>query len=121
MKDKKIRSQYRRERVTRRLMQDTRRPRLSVHRSARHLYAQVVDDNAGKTLAFVSSLSKEIQAAAKAGSGKSVAAAKAVGELIAKKAAAAGVKQVRFDRQGRLYHGRIKALADAARSAGLEF
>src|SRR6185295_15916968 len=105
MKDKKARFEYRRGRVSRRLAEHTERPRLSVHRSDKHLYAQVVDDNAGKTLAFVSSLSKELKGAVKA-SGKSVAAAKAVGELIAKKAVAAGVKQVRFDRQGHQYHGR---------------
>lgn len=105
--------------MSRRLMQDLERPRLSVHRSDRHLYAQVVDDHAGRTLAFASSLSQEVRGTVK--SGKSVPAAKAVGELIAKKAAAAGVKQVRFDRQGYQYHGRIKALAEAARLAGLEF
>ena len=119
MKDKHIRFEFRRKRVARRLALHTERPRLSIHRSARHMYAQVVDDNVGKTLAFVSSLSKELKGVAK--SGKSMAAAKAIGELIAKKAVAAGVKQVRFDRQGHLYHGRIKALAEAARSGGLEF
>ena len=120
MKDKKVRFEFRRQRVTRRLMEHTERPRLSVHRTSRHLYAQVVDDNKGETLAYVSSLSKELKGKGDA-SGKSVAAAKAIGELIAKKAAEKGVKQVRFDRQGRLYHGRIKALAEAARAAGLEF
>src|SRR5262245_20193142 len=117
LKDKKTRFEFRRRRTTRKLMRNTERPRLSVHRSAKHFYAQVIDDNAGKTLAFVSSLSKELKGAAK--SGKSVASAKKVGELIAKKAIAAGVKQVRFDRQGLQYHGRVKALAEAARTAGL--
>jgi large subunit ribosomal protein L18 len=79
----------------------------------------VLDDKEGKTIAYASSLSKEIRGKLK--SNANIAAAKAVGELIAKKAQEAGVKQVAFDRGGRLYHGRIKALADAARSAGLEF
>jgi large subunit ribosomal protein L18 len=95
------------------------RPRLSVHRSLKHIYAQVLDDKAGKTLAYASSLSKEVRGKLK--SHANVEAAKAVGELIAKKAKEAGVKQVAFDRGGRLYHGRIKALADAARTGGLEF
>jgi large subunit ribosomal protein L18 len=119
MKDKKIRFEFRRKRVSRKLAANTERPRLSVHRSARHLYAQVVDDNAGRTLAFASSLSKEVRGGLK--SGKNLSAAKVVGELIAKRALSAGVKQVRFDRRGHRYHGRIQALADAARQAGLEF
>lgn len=119
MKDKKERFDLRRERTAAKLRVNLKRPRLSVHRSDKHLYAQVIDDNAGRTLAFASSLSKELKSALK--SGKNLLAAKAVGELVAKKAIAAGVKQVRFDRQGYQYHGRIKALAEAARQAGLEF
>jgi len=119
MKDKRIRYQFRRRRVAAKLGRRTEHPRLSVHRSDRYLYAQVVDDNTGQTLAFASSLSREIRGGLR--SGKNLTAAKAVGELIAKKAIAAGVKRVRFDRQGRQYHGRIQALADAARQAGLEF
>ena len=98
--------------------------RLTVHRSLRYIYAQVVDDMAGKTMAAASSLSKEIKNAASLSVGKSaknIAAAKKVGELLAQKALAAGVKKVTFDRGANLYHGRVKALAEAARSGGLEF
>ena len=90
-----------------------------MHRSLKYIYAQVLDDKDGKTLAYASSVSKEIRAKLK--SGANIEAAKVVGELIAKKAQEAGVKKVAFDRGGHLYHGRIKALAEAARSAGLEF
>lgn len=93
------------------------RPRLSVHRSLRHIYAQVIDDSKGMTLAAASSLSKEIQEK----SSKNKKAAEAVGALIGKKAIEAGVKKVAFDRGGHVYHGRIKALADSARAQGLEF
>lgn len=122
MKDKAIRFEYRKNRVRKRIKNRSalgERPRLSVHRSLKYIYAQVLDDKEGKTIAYASSLSKEIRGKLK--SNANVAAAKAVGDLIAKKAKEAGVKQVAFDRGGRLYHGRIKALADAARSAGLEF
>lgn len=120
MKDKRSRFEYRRERVRSKMraLADPR-PRLSVHRSLRSITAQVLDDSRGRTLAYASSLSKELRGKLK--SGKSVAAAKAVGELIAKKALSAGVKQVAFDRGGFLYHGRVKALAEAARAGGLEF
>jgi len=91
------------------------RPRLSVHRSGKHIYAQVIDDDAGRTLASASTLSGH------EGSGANVAAAAAVGQRVAEAAKAAGVTQVVFDRGGFLYHGRVKALADAAREAGLEF
>lgn len=90
------------------------KPRLSVFRSLHHLYAQVIDDRSGRTLAAASTV------ALKSGA-KDAAAAIAVGKAIAEKAAAAGVKSVVFDRGGFLYHGRVKALADAAREAGLEF
>jgi large subunit ribosomal protein L18 len=122
MKDKRTRFEYRTARVRKRIKSKSAiglRPRLSVHRSLRYIYAQVLDDKEGKTLAFASSLSKELKAKLK--SGANMAAAKAVGELIAKKAKEAGVKQVAFDRGGHLYHGRIKALAEAARTSGLEF
>jgi len=95
------------------------RPRLSIYRSANHMYAQVINDETGTTLAAASTLSPELQKA-KGHKGNASAAAK-VGALIAKKAKAAGVTSVRFDRNGFLYHGRVKALADAAREAGLEF
>jgi len=119
MKDKRTRYEYRERRTRDKLAQRPEgRPRLSVYRSLKYLYAQVIDDNQGKTLAFASSLSKEIKAAK---TGKNIAAAKQVGELIAKNALAAGVKKVAFDRGGRVYHGRVRALADAARAGGLEF
>ena len=93
------------------------RPRLSIHRSGQHLYAQIIDDSKGETLAAASTLDK----AYKGKKGVSVEAAKAIGELIAKRAKDAKVEQVVFDRGGFLFHGRVKALADAARSAGLVF
>jgi large subunit ribosomal protein L18 len=95
------------------------RPRLSVFRSSRHIYAQVIDDAAGRTLCAASSLEKTLRESLKAGGDK--AAAAAVGKLIAERAKAAGVTAVVFDRGGYLFHGRIKALADAAREGGLNF
>lgn len=93
------------------------RPRLSVHRSGRHIYAQVIDDAQGKTVASASTLDKDL----KAKTGATRDAAAAVGKAVAERAAKAGVKQVVFDRGGFLFHGRVKALADAAREGGLEF
>lgn len=93
------------------------RPRLSVHRSGRHIYAQVIDDAAGKTVASASTLDKDI----KAKTGATAEAATAVGKAVAERAKKAGVKQVVFDRGGFIFHGRVKALADAAREGGLEF
>jgi large subunit ribosomal protein L18 len=90
------------------------RPRLAVFRSLNHIYAQLIDDQSGRTLAAASTLQLKSRA-------NSVDAAQKVGQAIAQKAAAAGVKAVVFDRGGFLYHGRVKALADAAREAGLEF
>jgi large subunit ribosomal protein L18 len=95
------------------------RPRLSVFRSEKHIYAQVIDDVAGKTLASASSAIAEIRGDGKHGA--NIAAATKVGTAIAEKAKAAGVTQVAFDRNGRRYHGRVKALADAAREGGLQF
>ena len=95
------------------------RPRLSVHRSGRHIYAQVIDDAKGETLAAASSVEKDMRGSLK--NGANVAAAKAVGKLVAERAAAKGVKHVVFDRGGYLYHGRVKALAEAAREGGLKF
>ncbi len=95
------------------------RPRLSVYRGTKYIYAQVIDDAKGTTVASASSLEKELKAKAK--SGKSIDTAKQVGALLAKRAIAGGVSEVCFDRGGRIYHGRIKALADAAREAGLKF
>jgi large subunit ribosomal protein L18 len=95
------------------------RARLSVFRSSRHIYAQVIDDGAGKTVAAASTLDKDLKGALPKGS--DTAAAQAVGKLVAERAIKAGVKDVVFDRGGYLYHGRVKALADAAREAGLNF
>ena len=91
------------------------RPRLSVHRSGKHIYAQIIDDAEGKTVASASTLANH------EGGTANVAAATEVGKRVAEAAKAAGVTQVVFDRGGFLYHGRVKALADAAREAGLEF
>jgi large subunit ribosomal protein L18 len=93
------------------------KPRLSVHRSGRHIYAQVIDDKAGKTLAAASTLDKELKG--KTGATRNGAAA--VGKAVAERAKKAGVSSVVFDRGGFLFHGRVKALADAAREGGLEF
>jgi large subunit ribosomal protein L18 len=95
------------------------RPRLSVFRSSRHIYAQVIDDTAGRTLAAASTLDAGVKSSLKSGADRE--AATAVGKLIAERAKAAGVEQVVFDRGAYLYHGRVKALADAAREGGLEF
>lgn len=95
------------------------RPRLSVFRSGRHIYAQVIDDSQGRTVAAASSLEKAMREGMRTGADK--AAAEAVGKLVAERALAAGVTQVVFDRGPYLYHGRVKALADAAREGGLSF
>ena len=95
------------------------RPRLSVYRSDKHIYAQLIDDLAGKTLATASSRETEVRG--ELANGGNVAAAKKVGRAIADRAKSAGVLKVAFDRGGRMYHGRIKALADAAREGGLQF
>ena len=95
------------------------RARLSVFRSSKHIYAQVIDDDRGLTLASASSLEKPMREELKTGA--DIAAAKAVGKLVAERAAEKGVKEVVFDRGSYLYHGRVKALADAAREGGLNF
>jgi large subunit ribosomal protein L18 len=95
------------------------RLRLSVFRSSKHIYAQVIDDAKGATVAFASSIEKEMRTALKTGA--NIEAAKAVGKRIADRAVAKGVKEVVFDRGGYLYHGRVKALANAAREGGLNF
>jgi large subunit ribosomal protein L18 len=95
------------------------RPRLSVFRSSKHIYAQIIDDSEGRTLVAASSLDKELSAGLKTGADKG--AATEVGKLVAKRAQEAGVNEVIFDRGGYIYHGRIKALADAAREGGLKF
>jgi large subunit ribosomal protein L18 len=95
------------------------RARLSVHRSSKHIYAQIIDDAAGTTVAAASSLEKEMRSSLKSGANK--AAAAAVGKLVAERAVKAGIKEVVFDRGGYLFHGRVKALADGAREGGLSF
>ncbi len=95
------------------------RPRLSVFRSSKNIYAQVIDDRSGVTVAAASTLDKGLRGSLKTGADAD--AAVAVGKLIAERALAAGIKQVVFDRGGYIYHGRIKALADAAREGGLDF
>jgi len=95
------------------------RPRLSVFRSSQHIYAQVIDDAQGRTLVAASSLEKQLREAARTGA--DTAAATAVGKLLAERAKAAGIEKVVFDRGAYLYHGRVKALAEAVRESGLEF
>ena len=95
------------------------RPRLSVHRSSKHIYAQIIDDVRGHTLAAASTLDKDLKEALKTGADQ--AAAAAVGKLVAERAVKAGVKDVIFDRGAFIYHGRVKALAEAAREGGLSF
>ena len=95
------------------------RPRLSVFRSSKQIYAQIIDDARGHTVASASSLEKDLKGKLKTGA--DTAAAKEVGRLVAERAAQAGVKDVVFDRSGYLYHGRVKALAEAAREGGLNF
>ncbi|HVM74059.1 MAG TPA: 50S ribosomal protein L18 [Candidatus Saccharimonadales bacterium] len=106
-------------RVRTRVTGTPERPRLNVYRSVAHIYAQVIDDRSGKTLVSASSVDKETKKGLKGGG--NIASAKAVGKIIADRAKAAGVTQVVFDRGGYKYHGRVKALADAAREAGLKF
>ena len=112
------------QRRTRRVRQSLKkaaggRPRLSVFRSSQNIYAQVIDDVKGTTLAAASTLDKDLRTALKTGADKD--AAKAVGKLVAERALKAGVKSVVFDRGAYIYHGRVKALADAAREGGLSF
>jgi large subunit ribosomal protein L18 len=108
----------RKNRIRRKLSGTPERPRLTVYKSLKHIYAQVVDDASGRTLAFASSLSKELKGQDE---GDKKADAKRVGRLVAEKAKAAKVTQVVFDRNGFPYQGRIAAVAEAAREAGLEF
>jgi len=110
----------RRDRVRRKLKAVAAgRPRLSVFRSSKHIYAQIIDDEAGRTMAAASTLDKGLRESLKTGADK--AAAEAVGKLIAERASDAGVSKVVFDRGAFIYHGRVKALAEAAREGGLEF
>ena len=109
--------QKRHERIRLRVEGSAGRPRLAVFRSLNHIYAQVIDDTTGKTLAAASSLEKELRASSQ----RKTDEAKTVGRLVAERARTAGVEQVVFDRAGYRYHGRVKTLADAAREAGLDF
>lgn len=109
-------------RIRKRVMGKAERPRLTVFRSLSHIYVQVVDDMTGQTLASASSVEPTIKASLSTGvRGGNVAGAKAIGKAIAERLAEKGIKKVVFDRNGFLYHGRIRAVADAAREAGLEF
>ncbi|HEY7333698.1 MAG TPA: 50S ribosomal protein L18 [Bryobacteraceae bacterium] len=103
------------ERLRRRLHGTAERPRLAVFRSLKHIYVQVIDDGQGRTLVSASSMEKN------GANGGNIAGAKSIGKLVAKRAKDKGIDSVVFDRGGYLYHGRVKALADAAREAGLEF
>lgn len=114
--DKNKTRQKRHLRVRNRVAGTAERPRLNVFRSLAHIYAQVIDDDKGMTLAAASSLDKDFN-----GKGGNIAAAKAVGAAIAKKALEKGITEVVFDRGGYIYHGRIAALAEAAREGGLKF
>ncbi len=117
--EKQLRLQRRKWSVRNSLAGTPERPRLAVFRSEKHIYAQVIDDLAGRTLASAASTNSDVRGEMKTGG--NVAAAKLVGRAIAERAKAAVITQVAFDRGGRKYHGRVKALADAAREGGLDF
>lgn len=120
MGDSKIASRDRRhQRVRKKVYGTPQRPRLNVFRSLKHIYAQIIDDSAGNTLVSASSIDKELKG--RLNRGGNIQAAKEVGALIARRALGKGIKRVVFDRGGYLYHGRVKALAEAAREVGLEF
>jgi large subunit ribosomal protein L18 len=106
-------------RVRKKITGTSEKPRLNVYRSVKHIYVQLIDDYSGKTLASASTLDKDLKG--KFSSGGNIEAAKTVGQLVAKRASDKGFKKIVFDRGGYLYHGRVKALADAAREGGLEF
>ncbi len=108
-------------RVRKRVRGNPERPRLNVYRSSNNIYAQIVDDLAGRTLAAASSLDSSLRSADNKSAGGNVQAARLVGALIAERAKAAGITKVVFDRGGYLYHGRVKGLADGARENGLDF
>jgi len=118
-RDKAARLERRQYRTRKSIFGSPERPRLSVFRSDKHIYAQLVDDFAGKTLVSVSSVNADVRGELK--NGGNVKAAEKVGAVIAARAKELGVTKVAFDRGGRMYHGRIKALADAARKGGLKF
>ena len=115
---KNLQKQKRRWRIRKKVSGTAERPRLAVHLSNKHIYGQIIDDEAGKTIVYVSSLTKDLKAdKLKA----NVESAQTVGKLVAEKSKKAGVKSVVFDRSGRIYHGCVKAFAEAAREGGLTF
>jgi len=116
---KREKRQKRKKSIRRRISGTTQRPRLSIFRSAGHMYAQIIDDTCGQTIASASTLSKELKGKVK--SAGNMEAAKKVGEMISREAKKKKIEAVSFDRNGFLYHGRVKALADAARDGGLKF
>ena len=117
--DKEKARKKRHNRVRKKVVGTPEKPRLNVFRSVNQIYAQLIDDYAGKTITCASSLDKELKGKIK--SGGNIDAAKVVGKLVAKRASEKGLRKIVFDRGGYLYHGRVKALADAAREGGLEF
>ena len=119
MKSAKVRFQLRKKKVKRSIVGKSNRPRLCVHLGNKHIYAQIINDEESKTLLSASTLSPELKGKLKVSD--TIAAAHAVGELLAKKAKEKGVSEIVFDRGGHIYHGKIKALAEAARKAGLKF
>ena len=119
LKAKQAKLERRQRRVRGKVSGTAARPRLRVTRTNTHIYAQVIDDVAGSTMVAASTVDSDLRGSLK--NGANVEAAKAVGEAIGRRAVEAGIKEVVFDRGGRIYHGRVKALADGARSAGLEF
>ena len=118
-KEKRLARQRRHQRVRRRMMGTAERPRLCVFRSLKHIYAQIIDDESGRTLAAASTKTKDVLQPDQ--SGGNCTGAALVGAAIASRALAAGISKVRFDRNGYRYHGRVKSLAEAAREGGLEF
>ena len=118
-KAKQVRLQRRKWGIRKTLVGSPERPRLSVFRSDKHIYAQVIDDLSGKTLAAAATTAADVRGELK--NGGNIEGAKRVGRAIAERAKGAGITQVAFDRGGRMYHGRVKALADAAREGGLKF
>jgi large subunit ribosomal protein L18 len=116
---KTVRLARRKKRVRKNLFGDAERPRLAVSRSLRNIHAQIIDDESGRTLCSAGSDSKDLRK--QVGYGGNSRAAQAVGRALGEKATALGIEQVRFDRRGRKFHGRVKALAEAAREAGLKF
>lgn len=117
--EKRDKLQRRQRRVRQRVVGTSARPRLNVYRSKGHIYAQIIDDTVGRTLAAASTLDTTLRASLK--SGGTIAAATAVGKLLADRAKTANISAVVFDRGGRQYHGRVKALAEASREGGLKF